>query len=55
MPRVVTVSEIRTFRTCERLWFYKYEEGVRPALESKALLIGSNWSPRRSWIGRSVV
>lgn len=41
MPRVVTVSEIRTFRTCERLWFYKYEEGVRPALESKALLIGS--------------
>lgn len=40
-PRVVTVSEIRAYRTCARLWHYKYEDGIRPALESKALLIGS--------------
>lgn len=38
--RVVTVSEIRTYRTCERLWQYKYQLSVRPALESKALMIG---------------
>lgn len=53
--RAVTVSEIRTFRTCERLWFYKYEQGFRPALESKALLIGSavHSALEMFWTGRS--
>ncbi len=48
---VITQSSCRAYKSCPMRYFFRYVQGIRPAIDAKALRIGSNWHAAQELLG----